>query len=80
MSDALEADIPETIETSTPPGTGDSLSTEAVITDKKAIEEKRQKIVEAISRTAKIQLIKKSRALYWDAAHQTRIADVAPGI
>lgn len=42
-------------------------------TDTKLLDAKRADIVAAIGRKLRVKLIKKSRALYWDADHETRI-------
>jgi hypothetical protein len=43
-------------------------------TDSKLLQAKRDAIFAAIERALRIKLIKKSRALYWDPEHKTRIA------
>lgn len=42
-------------------------------TDTALLERKREQIISAVSRALETSLIKKSRALYWDAAHEKRI-------
>lgn len=43
-------------------------------TDIAVLDAKRAKLVEALAKKLSTKLIKKSRALYWDAAHEKRIA------
>ncbi len=43
-------------------------------TDGKLLQSKREAIFSAIERELRVKLIKKSRALYWDSEHKTRIA------
>jgi hypothetical protein len=43
-------------------------------TDTKVLDQKRTEIIEAMARMTGAKLIKKSRALFWDAKHETRVA------
>jgi len=43
-------------------------------TDTAVLDKKRNDIIEALSRKIGSKLIKKSRALYWDASHEKRVA------
>jgi hypothetical protein len=43
-------------------------------TDTAVLDSKRSEIIDAVSRKIGSKLIKKSRALYWDSAHENRIA------
>jgi hypothetical protein len=43
-------------------------------TDPKILDQKRGEIIEAMSHKTATKLIRKSRALFWDATHETRVA------
>src|ERR1700676_3658759 len=43
-------------------------------TDAAVLDAKRVKVIDAIAKAIGSKLIKKSRALYWDAAHDSRVA------
>jgi len=61
-----------------PSNTGADLSTETTkaweFTDAALLEEKRYSIIEALSGQEKVNLIKRTRALYWDAGHSVWVA------
>lgn len=61
-----------------PSNTTADLSTETTkaweFTDAALLQEKRNLIIDALSRYEKVNLIKRTRALYWDASHMVRVA------
>jgi hypothetical protein len=43
-------------------------------TDSRLLQEKREEILQSVGHNLGVSLIKKSRALYWDSSHDTRVA------
>jgi len=43
-------------------------------TEPALLDQKRNEIVEALARESRAKLVKKSRALFWDASHEVRVA------
>jgi hypothetical protein len=76
------------VETAIPESAEDAIETHAAVppkdlivapsgwefTDFAVLDKKRSEIIEAMGRKTGTKLIKKSRALFWDATHETRIA------